>query len=377
MLNDPRACKFDPRVLLCKQGDSPECLSAPQVYALRKIYIGPVDSDGTQIYPGFLPGGEEGQGGWATWISMGPGKDLQNVFASGFFTNMISTNAVDLKTINVETAVKLADDQQGQTLNAVNPNLMPFAAHGGKLIVYHGWSDAALPPQGSIDYFNRVHAVVGGYDSLNNPQSFLHGGPQIEDFMRLYLVPGMQHCAGGPGANSFGQYGALADPQHDVRVALEQWVEKGLAPDKIIATKFVNDSDHSQGVKMTRPLCPYPLSARYRGVGKSNESGNFDCLESASRYHDSGVSEPKLLSWQEPVYPIMARYDRTQGVVRVDVVVGVDGRVHDPIVVKSLTSITDDSAVAAVKQWTFAPGTRDGKAVPVEMVLEVNYRLNR
>lgn len=368
VLNDPRACRFDPAVLLCKQGGTADCLNAAQIAALKKIYAGPHDAAGKQIYPGFLPGGEEGGGGWVTWLGRGPGKDWQTLFANGFYTNMISAkDPVDLKSVNIETAVKLADDQQGKTFNADDPNLKPFAAHGGKLIVYHGWSDAALPPQGVVNYFNSVQAALGS--------------SKTADFMRLYMVPGMQHCAGGPGANSFGQYGPLSDPQHDVRAALEQWVEKGVPPDKIIATKFVNDSDHSQGVKMTRPLCPYPLSARYKGStsksGKLAEPANFDCVESAGRAHDSGVSEPQLLHLEEPVYPVLARWYRTQGIVRLNVVVGVDGRVHDPVVVKSLSAEMDANAMDAVKKWTFTPAIRDGKPVPVEITLEVNYRLNR
>jgi feruloyl esterase len=88
----------------------------------------------------------------------------------------------------------------------------------------------------------------------------------------------MQHCGGGPGPNSFGQFGAgPADPQRNLRLALEQWVEKGIAPDKIIATKFVNDLDPGQGVKLTRPLCPYPQIAKYNGSGDTNDAANFAC----------------------------------------------------------------------------------------------------
>ena len=244
VLNDPTACHFDPKTLLCQQGESDSCLTAPQAAALKKIYDGPVDAKGKQMFPGFLPGGEEGEGGWVTWIDGGPDKDLQTLFARGFYTNMISSKGpIDLKTINVETAVKLADDQQGQTFNAIDPNLKPFAARGGKLIMYHGWSDAALPPQGSINYYNSVEEAMGP------------GKPRL--FMRLFMAPGMQHCGGGPGANSFGQFAPGTDADHDLNQALERWVEKGIAPDKLIATKFVDDKPE-KGVAMTRPLCPYP-----------------------------------------------------------------------------------------------------------------------
>jgi feruloyl esterase len=279
VLNDPRECRFDPGVLLCKEGDADSCLTAPQVTALKKIYEGPVDSKGKQIFPGFLPGGEEGGGGWATWIGLGPGKDWQGLFASGFFKNMIvSKEQIDLKTINVETAVKMAGDQQAKTFDAVDPNLKPFMARGGKLIVYHGWSDAALPPQASVNYFNSVEATLGQSATAS--------------FMRLYMAPGVQHCAGGPGPSSFGQFASAGDAQHDINQALEQWVEKGAAPDKLIATKNLpreqadsaqTESDHASSepakpAKITRPLCPYPQSAKYKGTGDTNDAANFECV---------------------------------------------------------------------------------------------------
>jgi TonB family protein len=366
VINNPLTCRFDPGVLLCKAADSSDCLVSEQVAALRKIYAGPLDANGKQMYPGFLPGGEEGPGGWVTWIGAGPGKDLQTAFANGFYTNMISTKeAVDVKTVNVESAVKLADDQQAKTFNADDPNLKPFAAHGGKLIIYHGWSDAALPPQGAINYFNSVQAAGGS--------------PQTADFMRLYMVPGMQHCAGGPGANSFGQSGMLADPQHDVRAALEQWVEKGLAPDKIIATKFANDADHSQGVKLTRPLCPYPQSARYKGAGNDKDAANFKCVEAfiigSGPLRDPSLRAPRPVHTPEPEYAESARKQRIQGTVRLNVIVGTDGQVHDPIVVKPLEPSLDANAIEGTKRWKFSPATKDGKPVAVEMTLEVEYRL--
>lgn len=264
VLNDPRECHFDPKVLLCKEADSDTCLTAPQVAALKKIYDGPVDSKGKPMFPGFLPGGEAGPGGWTTWIGQSPGKDLQTAFASGFFNNMITAKQqVDLKTITPEAAVKLAKDQQSKTFDATDPNLKAFMGRGGKLIVYHGWSDAALPPQAATQYFNSVGDALGLAERAS--------------FMRLFMVPGMQHCAGGPGANSFGQFAPAGDSDHDVYKALEKWVEDGSAPDKLIATKFVDDNP-SKGVKMTRPICAYPKVVRYKGAGDTNDAANFECV---------------------------------------------------------------------------------------------------
>ncbi|HYX53771.1 MAG TPA: tannase/feruloyl esterase family alpha/beta hydrolase, partial [Candidatus Limnocylindrales bacterium] len=97
-----------------------------------------------------------------------------------------------------------------------------------------------------------------------------------ESSLRLFMAPGMQHCGGGPGPNNFGQAGRPSDPQHDVHEALEQWVEKGTAPEKLIATKYIDD-DRARGVQMTRPLCPFPQRARYKGKGDVNDAANFIC----------------------------------------------------------------------------------------------------
>ena len=364
VLNDPPACHFDPKALLCQQGDSDSCLTAPQVAALKKIYDGPVDAKGQQMFPGFLPGGEEGEGGWVTWIDRGPGKDLQSVFASGFYSNMISTKEpIDLKSINVETAVKLADDQQGQTFNAIDPNLKPFAARGGKLIMYHGWSDAALPPVAAINYYNSVEEALGP------------GKPEL--FMRLFMAPGMQHCGGGPGANSFGQFAPTGDADHDINLALERWVEKGMAPDRLIATKFVDDKPE-KGVAMTRPLCPYPEAATYKGTGDTNDAANFECTHDAEIIHalkDPGVKAPRALHTPDPKYSKSAKKQGIQGTVTLSVMVGTDGKAHDVKVVKSLEPSLDANAIEAVKKWKFAPATKDGRPVAVEMRLQVDYKL--
>ena len=268
VLNDPRQCRFDPEKVLCKGEDSDACLSAPQVAALKKIYDGPKTSKGEQIFPGFSPGGEAGPGGWGPWVTgPAPGKSLQFDFGTGFFASMVFDSPNwDFRTFDFDAGVKLADQKQASTLNATNANLQPFKARGGKLILYHGWSDAAIPPLSTIEYYNRVIGAMGQADT--------------EAFARLYMVPGLQHCTGGPGANSFGQVGIGAgprDPQHNIQTALEQWVEKGIAPEQIIATKYANDFDPAAGVKMTRPLCPYPQAAKYKGTGDTNDAASFAC----------------------------------------------------------------------------------------------------
>jgi hypothetical protein len=183
--------------------------------------------------------------------------------------------AWDYRKISAERAVRIADEKTARTMNAADPDLRPFKARGGKLVLYHGWSDSGIPAMSTVNYYESVEAKMG----LN----------ETGDFVRLYMVPGMQHCLEGPGPNSFGQFdfsslGAgvqqvppATDRQHSISSTLEQWVEKGVAPGPIIATKYVNDLDPSQGIKMTRPLCPYPQIAKYKGSGDTNDAANFVC----------------------------------------------------------------------------------------------------
>src|ERR1700722_1565299 len=138
-------------------------------------------------------------------------------------------------------------------LNATDPDLRAFERRGGKLILYHGWSDAGISPTNTIDFFLSVQKAM--------PAAEANG------FVRLYMVPGMEHCGGGAGPSFFGQQGIpKTDPQHDVSAALEAWVERGAAPDKIVASKL-----DQKGVKVrTRPLCPYPQVAKWKGSGSTD-----------------------------------------------------------------------------------------------------------
>jgi len=268
VLDDPPKCHFDPSVLLCKETESDSCLTAPQLAALKKIYEGPRTSRGEQVFPGYVPGGETGGGGWNLWITAN--KSAQFLFATQFFSNMVFEDpAWDYKTFNVDRDVQAADKKTARILNSTDPNLKAFKNRGGKLILYHGWSDAAIAPENSINYYQSVVSTMGGRDA--------------GEFVRLFMVPGMQHCAGGPGPNNFGQasgpYEVPADPDHDISLAIERWVEKGVAPESIVATKPVSDSDPAKGVLRTRPLCAYPLVARWRGSGSTDEAANFSCVK--------------------------------------------------------------------------------------------------
>ena len=148
ILNDPRQCHFDPTTMHCKVGeDSDKCLTSKQAAALKKIYAGLRDSQNHELFPGYLPGAEDGQGGWALWIAgPAPTKSLMAVFGLGYFSNMVyETSYWDYKTFKLEGGLKIADEKTANALNAVDPDLEPFKARGGKLIMYHGWNDAAIP----------------------------------------------------------------------------------------------------------------------------------------------------------------------------------------------------------------------------------------
>ena len=265
VIGDPSRCSFDPSELLCKGAESDSCLTGPQVTALKKIYAGPKTSTGQQLMPGFPPGGETGGGGWGLWVTgPAPGKSLQYAFGTQFFSNMLYNNAAwDFHKFNVDRDVKAADEKMAPILNATDPDLSAFKGHGGKLILYHGWSDAAIPAGNAINYYKSVQSKMGAANT--------------EEFVRLYMVPGMQHCAGGPGPSVFGQFGvAEGDPQHNMDTALERWVEEGVAPGAIVATKF-KAADPASGVARTRPLCPYPEVAKWKGSGSTDDAENFVC----------------------------------------------------------------------------------------------------
>lgn len=266
ILNDPRQCHFDPATIQCQAGEEAEtCLSADQVIALKKIYGGLRDSGGRTIFPGYLPGAEDGNNGWGLWITGPvPAKSLMAFFGIGYFSNMVyEKKDWDYKSFTVDSGLQAAKTKTSEALDAVNPDLGAFRTLGGKLILYHGWDDPAIPALNTVNYFDEVTAKMG------------HSN--VESFLRLYMVPGMQHCGGGPGTDSFGAdvSSAFDDPQHNVRLALENWVEKGTAPGTIIASK--SPADPKAAATMTRPLCPYPQTAKYKASGDPNNADNFVC----------------------------------------------------------------------------------------------------
>lgn len=266
VLNDPTECHFDPSSIQCKGKETDACLTAPQVSSLKQIYAGTDDASGKLILPGMLPGAEDGDGGWKDWITgEEQGKSIDLFFVSGYFSNMVyGQKDWDWKHANIEASLKLAYEKTGDALDSMSPDLKPFFGHGGKLILYHGWNDPAIPALNTVNYYNAVVSTVGNEGA--------------EKSVRLYMVAGMQHCDGGPGATSFGQFGSRGDAEHNLFTALVQWVEDGKAPGTLIATRHPSGANKTE---MTRPLCPYPQAVKYKS-GDPNLASSFTCAATAA-----------------------------------------------------------------------------------------------
>ena len=244
LLADPRKCHFDPSTLLCRGRDGDNCLTDSQIEAVKMAYAPATKRNGELIYPGLPPGGEAG------WAALAGGTAAPGALNVEMFRYVAHEDPNwDWRTFDMDRDTTLADQKAGY-MNAMDPDLSAFKARGGKLLMSHGWNDGAsggsISPLISIDYYSSVLAKMG---------------PRQEDWLRLFMVPGMAHCGGGPGPN---QFNALA--------AMERWRESDTAPDQILASHVTNNR-----VDMTRPLCPYPQAALYNGAGSVNDAGNFAC----------------------------------------------------------------------------------------------------
>src|SRR6266403_525775 len=262
VIDDPRRCPFDPTRDLpkCSGAAGSGCLTEPQARALKKIYGG-VTRGGKPYFFGQPLGAEKAGGsafgepqsssGWDRWlIGRDGGKSLQLAYSESFMRYMAFGKpdpSYDWKTFDFEKDPDRMSDIR-RVLNAVDPDLSLFRNRGGKLLMYFGWADTALTPFMAIDYYEKALAA---------------NGPDTRDFFRFFLVPGMFHCRGGVGTDRF-----------DAMTTLINWVEGGTAPDTIPASRVEQDQ-----VKRTRPLCPYPRVARYKGSGSIDDGANFACAE--------------------------------------------------------------------------------------------------
>jgi tannase/feruloyl esterase len=239
LVTEPRSCRFDPASLACKTSDADTCLTAIQVASVRRMYAASKWRNGQTIFPGKSPGSESG---WSAVVSTA----RQPIFvALGSFQLAYQDPNWDWKTFDVDRDVKFVDEKTS-FINAVDPDLSRFKARGGRILMYHGWNDTAISPQNSVDYYNSVLKKMG---------------PDQSDFIRLFMMPGMAHCRGGVGPDQVNFMGAL-----------ERWREQGTAPASLIAIKTSGPR-----VDMTRPLCPEPQVATYKGAGSVNDAANFVC----------------------------------------------------------------------------------------------------
>ena len=242
LISSPTSCRFDPGVLQCKGADQSSCLTAAQVDTAKLIYSTATNSATRREIAGLQPGSESG------WTDLGWTASARATGLDQFRYLVFKDSSWTIQQFNVDTDLARAEAADNNTLNALDPNLKPFIDSGGKLIQYHGWADPQISPANSTQYYTRVVNALGGADKV-------HGS------YRLFMAPGMGHCGGGAGPNTF-----------DMVTALEQWVEQGKAPDQILASHSIKGV-----VDRTRPLCPYPQVAVYKGSGSIDEAANFAC----------------------------------------------------------------------------------------------------
>jgi len=243
LIVDPTTCAFDPQVLLCAGADGPACLTAPQVAAAKKVYSPAVNPrTGQELFASLVPGTE------LNWGVQAQGPDPSANMYDHYRYVVFKDANWDWKTFDFDKDVVRGDQPDNLVMNATDPNMQPFFSRGGKLLLYHGWSDTNIPAVNTIKYYKSVVENLGGAGKASNS-------------VRLFLAPGMGHCGGGEGPNTFDKVGPL-----------ERWVEQGRAPEQLPASHSTNGT-----VDRTRPLCPYPQVAAYKGTGSIDDAANFAC----------------------------------------------------------------------------------------------------
>ena len=249
LIDDPRVCDFDARahLLRCENGGGDSCFTGDEIDALARIYGG-VIGNGEVIFPG-QPVGAEIDDGWRPWIINGGELPLQTRMSETYFKFMAFTPDEpdhDWRAFDFDQDPARIGEAR-RIIDATDPDLTAFRAAGGKMLSHFGWADTALNPMMGVDYYESVTATMGG---------------DTTDFYRLFMVPGMFHCRGGVGTDRF-----------DLVTPLVNWVEGGVAPDRIGASRV-----EAGNVVRTRPLCPYPQVARHTGSGSIDEASSFVCV---------------------------------------------------------------------------------------------------
>ena len=259
VIADPRQCRFAPAQLRCAPGKTPECLSDRQLQALQQMYAGARRRDtGEAVYPGWPVGSEapQGAGGWQTYWA-NPAKPDEPQRVEYFRRWAFRDPNWNWWSFDWSRGVDVARARMAPLVDATSPDLSAFERRGGKIILYQGWADPVVSAPDTIAYYERMSAAT----------------PRAAKFSALFLVPGMGHCSGGPGATDFS---SGADASGNVTLALQDWVEKGAKPDRILAV-------HRQGrqpgaaASFSRPLCAWPQLAHYNGNGDMTNAVNFTC----------------------------------------------------------------------------------------------------
>jgi feruloyl esterase len=237
VVEDPRSCAFDPSRLQCGTDSTATCLTPRQVEAVRSVYSG-VRAGGTLLMPGPTPGGEP------LWGAFTP-----NAFPIGvnYFRDLVLKDQTwDVATFDLERDIPRAMAADVGDFMTTKADLREFFARGGKLLLWHGWTDGMIPAENSVDYYQQVLAA---------------SGPDARNGARLFMLPGVDHCAGGEGPD-----------QLDALGVIDAWVEGGKAPERVVARKQLKD-----GAMRSRPLCAYPQVARYKGTGSTDDEASFEC----------------------------------------------------------------------------------------------------
>jgi len=303
-LTDPRDCHWDPAALQCTggAGEASTCLTAPQVAAVRKFYQGPINPrTGEQIHAGRVRG-SEGNNGLPASLASVPGSTSTLIY-------WVFGNDFEWRNFDFDHDMDTVDDQLAATSNANTADLEKFNSHAGKLILTHGFADPLVPTLNTVAYYGRLiasQARDGGHDKAERNEALR----RTQDFVRLFLLPGVAHCGGGAGPDTVEgdllPSGATNPVFHIARLALDplvQWVEHGTAPDRIIAYHVAN------GVQdFSRPVCPYPELPRYRGVGDTTKASSFVCAVDSDR-DDDQPPVPKYVNDGDnyPLAPIDGR----------------------------------------------------------------------
>ena len=242
LIANPASCGFRPETLACRPNqDVDTCLAPAQIAAINRLYAGVKAPDGSWAAFPLMRGGE---GGWTRFIATKGGVDATNGGGMiGLKPQIFGDRDIDLTKITPAQAMQARSGAFAKTYEATNPDLVAFVKHGGRLILWHGESDPGPSPIGTSDYYRAVQRRSAGSSATG---------------VRLFMAPGVEHCGGGPGAD-----------RPDTLAALESWVEKGQAPQTVITTRLDG--------KLTRPLCPYPSVAVYKGSGDANAPQSYRC----------------------------------------------------------------------------------------------------